>query len=87
MLALQSCCHRFYCRQIIIFTIGLAIKKFLDSFYCVDILALRFGALSVSIYTGNLNPKVLLELFSMYREWQEEKAKKISEKQVPSRIM
>ncbi|WOL16770.1 hypothetical protein Cni_G25558 [Canna indica] len=31
--------------------------------------------------SGTLNPKVLLELFSMYREWQEQKAKKISKKQ------
>ncbi|XP_077220906.1 uncharacterized protein LOC143854698 [Tasmannia lanceolata] len=30
---------------------------------------------------GALNPKVLLELFSMYRDWQEEKAKRISQKQ------
>lgn len=36
---------------------------------------------------GTLNPNVLLELFSMYREWQEEKAKKISRKQVLSCIM
>lgn len=31
---------------------------------------------------GTLNPKVLLELFSLYRDWQEEKAKNISQKQV-----
>nr|CAB3498363.1 unnamed protein product [Digitaria exilis] len=31
--------------------------------------------------SGNLNPNVLAELFSMYREWQEENAKKISQKQ------
>ncbi|KAK6924461.1 hypothetical protein RJ641_010661 [Dillenia turbinata] len=30
---------------------------------------------------GALNPKVLMELFSIYREWQEGKSKKISEKQ------
>lgn len=30
---------------------------------------------------GTLNPKVLLELFSLYRDWQEEKAKNISQKQ------
>lgn len=36
---------------------------------------------STSSVSGTLNPKVLLELFSMYREWQEEKAKKISQKQ------
>ncbi|PIA28102.1 hypothetical protein AQUCO_07200019v1 [Aquilegia coerulea] len=34
-----------------------------------------------SIPPGTLNPKVLLELFSMYRDWQEEKAKKITERQ------
>ncbi|KNA25664.1 hypothetical protein SOVF_004490 [Spinacia oleracea] len=27
---------------------------------------------------GTLNPKVILELFSMYRDWQEEKAQKIT---------
>lgn len=31
---------------------------------------------------GTVNPKVLLELFSMYRDWQEEKAKQISKRQV-----
>lgn len=31
---------------------------------------------------GGLNPNVILELFSMYREWQVEKAKKMSQKQV-----
>ncbi|MQM01227.1 hypothetical protein Taro_033975 [Colocasia esculenta] len=36
---------------------------------------------SSSSLSGSLNPKVLLELFSMYRDWQEEKAKKISQKQ------
>lgn len=36
---------------------------------------------SSSSISGNLDPKVLLELFSIYREWQEEKAKKISQKQ------
>ncbi|KAF9618901.1 hypothetical protein IFM89_002896 [Coptis chinensis] len=30
---------------------------------------------------GTLNPKVLLELFSMYQDWQEDKAKKISQRQ------
>ncbi|XP_042508577.1 uncharacterized protein LOC122084418 isoform X1 [Macadamia integrifolia] len=30
---------------------------------------------------STLNPKVLLELFSMYRDWQEEKARKISQRQ------
>lgn len=38
--------------------------------------------LTIFFDIGTLNPKVLLELFSMYREWQEEKAKKISQKQV-----
>ncbi|KAF8405343.1 hypothetical protein HHK36_010247 [Tetracentron sinense] len=36
---------------------------------------------SSSSVPGTLNPKVLLELFSIYRDWQEEKAKKISQKQ------
>ncbi|XP_072954479.1 uncharacterized protein [Typha angustifolia] len=36
---------------------------------------------SSSSVSGTLNPKILLELFSMYREWQEEKAKRISQKQ------
>ncbi|KAI0500161.1 hypothetical protein KFK09_018370 [Dendrobium nobile] len=31
--------------------------------------------------TGSLNPNVLLELFSTYRDWQVEKAKKISQRQ------
>ncbi|KAJ1701794.1 hypothetical protein LUZ63_001573 [Rhynchospora breviuscula] len=31
--------------------------------------------------SGTLDPNVLLELFSIYREWQEKKAKKISQKQ------
>lgn len=31
---------------------------------------------------GTVNPKVLLELFSMYHDWQEEKAKQISKRQV-----
>jgi hypothetical protein len=31
---------------------------------------------------GTLNPDVLLELFSIYREWQEKKAKEMSQKQV-----
>ncbi|XVF59746.1 hypothetical protein PTKIN_Ptkin07bG0300800 [Pterospermum kingtungense] len=36
---------------------------------------------SSSSAKATVNPKVLLELFSMYREWQEEKAQKISKKQ------
>uniref|UniRef100_A0A0D9ZCJ7 Uncharacterized protein n=1 Tax=Oryza glumipatula TaxID=40148 RepID=A0A0D9ZCJ7_9ORYZ len=36
---------------------------------------------SSSATSGNLNPNVMFELFSLYREWQEEKAKKISETQ------
>ncbi|KAK3146220.1 hypothetical protein QOZ80_3BG0263190 [Eleusine coracana subsp. coracana] len=36
---------------------------------------------SSSATSGNLNPNVLAELFSMYRQWQEENAKKISQKQ------
>ncbi|XP_008807604.1 uncharacterized protein LOC103719899 [Phoenix dactylifera] len=45
-----------------------------------DILV-RKPSSSNSSVSGTLNPKVLLELFAMYREWQEEKAKKISQKQ------
>ncbi|XWS42157.1 hypothetical protein CRYUN_Cryun17cG0143900 [Craigia yunnanensis] len=36
---------------------------------------------SSSSAQATVNPKVLLELFSMYRDWQEEKAQKISKKQ------
>ncbi|KAM7524086.1 hypothetical protein LguiA_013988 [Lonicera macranthoides] len=36
---------------------------------------------SSSSNSGTVNPNVLLELFSMYRDWQEEKAQKISAKQ------
>lgn len=36
---------------------------------------------SSSSNSGTVNPNVLLELFSMYRDWQEEKAQKISKKQ------
>ncbi|KAK5843768.1 Sodium-dependent phosphate transporter 1 [Gossypium arboreum] len=36
---------------------------------------------SSSSAQGTVNPKVLLELFSMYRDWQEEKAREISKKQ------
>ncbi|KAK8944395.1 hypothetical protein KSP39_PZI007828 [Platanthera zijinensis] len=36
---------------------------------------------SNSTISGTLNPNVLLELFSTYREWQVEKAKEISQKQ------
>ncbi|ONK56069.1 uncharacterized protein A4U43_C10F3820 [Asparagus officinalis] len=48
-----------------------------------DILVARKPSSSSSApsVSGTLNPNVLLELFSMYREWQEEKAKKISQKQ------
>lgn len=35
-----------------------------------------------NVYIGVVDPKVLLELFSMYREWQEENVKKLSQKQV-----
>lgn len=44
-----------------------------------DILVRRSSTSSAS---GTVNPKVLLELFSMYRDWQEEKAKQISKRQV-----
>ncbi|URE02060.1 hypothetical protein MUK42_19846 [Musa troglodytarum] len=48
-----------------------------------DILVRKPSSSSSSTSTsGTLNPNVLLELFSMYREWQEEKAKKISRKQI-----
>ncbi|CAA0834167.1 Unknown protein [Striga hermonthica] len=43
-----------------------------------DILVPRSVSSSTS---GVVNPNVLLELFSMYRDWQEEKAQKISKKQ------
>nr|CAN64285.1 hypothetical protein VITISV_002725 [Vitis vinifera] len=43
-----------------------------------DILVRKPSSSSVS---GTLNPKVLLELFSMYRDWQEEKTQKISKEQ------
>ncbi|GAV74357.1 hypothetical protein CFOL_v3_17837 [Cephalotus follicularis] len=36
---------------------------------------------SSSSAPATVNPKVLLELFSMYREWQEQKTQKISKKQ------
>ncbi|KAK6237364.1 hypothetical protein QUC31_002833 [Theobroma cacao] len=36
---------------------------------------------SSSSAQATVNPKVLLELFSMYRDWQEEKVQKISKKQ------
>lgn len=34
------------------------------------------------VETGTINPNVLLELFSVYRDWQEKKTQKISERQV-----
>ncbi|XP_073147450.1 uncharacterized protein [Henckelia pumila] len=36
---------------------------------------------SSSSTSGTVNPNVLLELFSMYRDWQEQKASKISKRQ------
>ncbi|KAF0910400.1 hypothetical protein E2562_001562 [Oryza meyeriana var. granulata] len=45
-----------------------------------DILV-RKPSSSSAATSGNLNPNVMFELFSMYREWQEEKAKKISQTQ------
>lgn len=36
---------------------------------------------SSSSKPGTLDPKVILELFSMYRDWQEDKARKISRRQ------
>jgi len=38
--------------------------------------------LLVLVEAGTLDPKVILELFSMYRDWQEDKACKISRRQV-----
>ncbi|KAL0449757.1 UNVERIFIED_CONTAM: hypothetical protein Slati_1532100 [Sesamum latifolium] len=43
-----------------------------------DILVRRTSSSSTA---GTVNPNVLLELFSMYRDWQEEKAQKISKRQ------
>ncbi|KAF6136143.1 hypothetical protein GIB67_030191 [Kingdonia uniflora] len=43
-----------------------------------DILLLKPSSSSIP---GTLDPKVLLELFSMYRDWQEEKTHKISQRQ------
>ncbi|KAE9597869.1 hypothetical protein Lal_00029614 [Lupinus albus] len=43
-----------------------------------DILVRKPSSLSAS---ATVNPKVLLELFSMYRDWQEEKVQKISKRQ------
>ncbi|CAL0313278.1 unnamed protein product [Lupinus luteus] len=43
-----------------------------------DILVRKPSSLSSS---ATVNPKVLLELFSMYRDWQEEKVQKISKRQ------
>lgn len=34
---------------------------------------------------GTLDPNVLLELFTIYRDWQEEKAQNISKRQVSKR--
>ncbi|KAL0379161.1 UNVERIFIED_CONTAM: hypothetical protein Sradi_3221600 [Sesamum radiatum] len=43
-----------------------------------DILVRRTSSSSTA---GTVNPNVLLELFSMYRDWQEEKAQKITKRQ------
>ncbi|KAH0971128.1 hypothetical protein GBA52_023284 [Prunus armeniaca] len=43
-----------------------------------DILVRKPSSSSVS---SIVNPKVLLELFSMYRDWQEEKVQKMSKRQ------
>ncbi|KAJ0039625.1 hypothetical protein Pint_28427 [Pistacia integerrima] len=42
---------------------------------------LIFAILYSMVNEGTVNPKVLLELFSMYRDWQEEKAQQISKRQ------
>jgi len=34
------------------------------------------------VETATVNPNVLLELFSMYRDWQEKKAQEITKRQV-----
>ncbi|XP_068639720.1 uncharacterized protein [Aristolochia californica] len=49
-----------------------------DESSLTDILVRKPSTTSVP---GNLNPNVLLELFSLYRDWQEEKAVTISKKQ------
>ncbi|RHN54306.1 hypothetical protein MtrunA17_Chr5g0405261 [Medicago truncatula] len=36
--------------------------------------------------SATVNPKVLLKLFSMYRDWQEERVEEISRKQVVDKI-
>ncbi|PKU80789.1 uncharacterized protein LOC110114245 [Dendrobium catenatum] len=46
-----------------------------------DILVRKPSSSSNSNIPGSLNPNVLLELFSTYRDWQVEKAKKISKRQ------
>lgn len=46
-----------------------------------DILIKKKPTSTSSSATGALDPKVLLELFSMYREWQEEKSKGIAQRQ------
>ncbi|XP_074579123.1 uncharacterized protein LOC141835649 [Curcuma longa] len=46
-----------------------------------DILVRKPSSSSSAPISGTLNPKVLMELFSVYREWQEEKTSKISKKQ------
>ncbi|KAE9446019.1 hypothetical protein C3L33_22041, partial [Rhododendron williamsianum] len=43
-----------------------------------DVLVRKSSSSSAS---GTVNPKVLLELFSVYRDWQDGKAQKISKKQ------
>ncbi|XP_068646700.1 uncharacterized protein [Aristolochia californica] len=49
-----------------------------DESNLTDILVRKPSETSVP---GNLNPNVLLELFSLYRDWQEEKAVTIGQKQ------
>ncbi|KAF0902227.1 hypothetical protein E2562_014466 [Oryza meyeriana var. granulata] len=51
-----------------------------------DILVWKPSSCSAAT-SGNLNPNVMFELFSMYREWQEEKAKKISQTQTDKASM
>ncbi|KAG9443059.1 hypothetical protein H6P81_018913 [Aristolochia fimbriata] len=49
-----------------------------DDSSLTDILVRKPSTTSVP---GNLNPNILLELFSLYRDWQEERAMTISKKQ------
>ena len=43
---------------------------------------MKFLTLDLIVNIGTVDPKVLLELFSMYRDYQDQKAQKISKNQV-----